>query len=226
MNARAVVADRCVDIGLECRSKREVAADAETHNTNFPWRDFRVYGKPVQTGAAIGIEMRNRSLRGVLLAAGPAGVIEGDHRSRRFDAPINFRRSSNKSVPGQPHASAQQWRSELKNIRVAPYAWILTFGPGRSDESSHRRNRQRNVYVFGGDYHLLVRENSGRDALASQFLNSRDGLLLTLTIYFPFPTEQFCIVVKVFAQQRLFSCFRFLLIFQDIKNCLIDHCQK
>src|SRR6266705_2092202 len=89
--------------------------------------------------AAIGIEMRDRSLCSLLLAAGPSGVIEGDYRSRRLDAPINFRRSSNKSVPGQPHANAQQWRSELKNIRVAPYAWIPTFGPGRSDEGSHRR---------------------------------------------------------------------------------------
>jgi hypothetical protein len=138
-----------------------VPADTETHDTDFPWRDFRMYGKPVQASAAIGIEMRDRSLCGVLLAASPSGVIEGDHRSRWFDAPINFRRSGNKSVPGQPNASAQQWGSELKNIRVAPYARILIFGPGRSDESSHRRNRQRNVYVFGGDYHLLVRENSG-----------------------------------------------------------------
>jgi hypothetical protein len=129
MDARAVVADRGADIGLERRSKREVPADTETYDTDFPWRDFRMYGKPVQASAAIGIEMRDRSLCSVLLAAGPSGVIEGDHRSRQLDAPINFRRSSNKSVPGQPHASAQQWRSELKNIRVAPYAWILTFGP-------------------------------------------------------------------------------------------------
>src|SRR6266576_7009874 len=114
----------------------------------------------------------------------------------------------------------------MKNIRAAPYAWILTFGPGRSDEGSHRRNRQRNVYVFGGDYHLLVRENSGRDALASQLLYLRDGLLLTLPIYFLFPAEQVCIVVKLFAQQPLLRCFRLLVLFQDIRNVLIDDRQK
>jgi len=106
MDARSVVADRCADIGLKRSSKREVSADTETHATDFPWRDFRMYGKPTQTSPAIGIEMRYRSLRGVLLAAGPSGVIERDHRSRQLDAPINFRRSNNKSVPGQPSAEA------------------------------------------------------------------------------------------------------------------------
>src|SRR5882724_5418777 len=48
MDARAVVADRCADIGLERRSKREVPADTETHDTDFPWRDLRIYGKPVK----------------------------------------------------------------------------------------------------------------------------------------------------------------------------------
>jgi len=62
--------------------------------------------KPVQTSAAIGIEMRDRSLRGVLLAAGASGVVKWDHRSGRFDAPINFGGSGNKSIPGQPYASA------------------------------------------------------------------------------------------------------------------------
>src|ERR1700739_1071241 len=110
--------------------------------------------------------------------------------------------------------------------------------------------------IFGADCHLLVRENSGRDALASQLLysgngrfciqttdgyvftqgtavhpddllpNLRDGLLLTLTIYFPFPAEQLCVVVKLFAQQPLLRCFRLLVIFQDIRNGLIDHRQK
>src|SRR5882762_1787242 len=107
MIARSVVADRCADIGLERRSKREWPSYTETHDTDFPCRDFRVCRKPVQARAAIGIEMRNRSLCSILLAAGPPGVIEGDHRSRQLDAPINFRRSNNKSVPGQPHASAQ-----------------------------------------------------------------------------------------------------------------------
>ena len=60
----------------------------------------------IQTSAAIRIEMRDRSLGGVLLAAGASRVIECDHRSRRFDAAINFGRSGNKSIPGQPHASA------------------------------------------------------------------------------------------------------------------------
>src|SRR6266481_5372060 len=72
----------------------------------------------------------------------------------------------------------------------------------------------------------LFPENSGGKARASQLLNSRDGLLLTLTKCFAFPADQFCIIVKLFAKQPLLSCFRFLLILQDIRNGLIDHCQK
>ncbi len=157
MDACAVVTDRCADIGLERSTEGEVAADAETYDADFPSRDLRMFGKPVQTSAAIGIEMRDRSLRGVLLAADASGVIEWDHRSRRFDAAINFRGRGNKSIPGQPYAEAQHWRCELKNVGIAPEAGILTFGLGRSDEGSHRGTRQRNVRVFGSDDHLLVR---------------------------------------------------------------------
>ena len=103
MNACPVVADRCTDIGLECSAEGEVAADAEAHSADFPWRDLGMFGEPVQTSPAIGIKMRNRSLRGVLLAARPSGVIKWDYRSGRFDAAIDFRRSGNKSVPGQTH---------------------------------------------------------------------------------------------------------------------------
>jgi hypothetical protein len=76
MDACTVVTDRCADIGLKRSTEGEVAADAETHDTDFVTRGFRMFGKPVQTSAAIGIEMRDRSLRGVLLAAGASGVIE------------------------------------------------------------------------------------------------------------------------------------------------------
>ena len=65
-----------------------------------------MFGKPVQTSAAIGIEMRDRSLRGVLLVAETSGVIESDHDSRWFDATIDFRGSGNKSIPDQPNTGA------------------------------------------------------------------------------------------------------------------------
>src|SRR6516164_5183769 len=104
MDACPVVADRCADIGLECSAEGEVAADAETHSTDFPWRDLGMFREPVQTSPAIGIKMRNRSLRGVLLAARASRIIKWNHRSGRFDAPINFRRGGDKSVSGQAHA--------------------------------------------------------------------------------------------------------------------------
>src|SRR5215471_558734 len=113
MDTGAVVTDRCADIGLERSTKGEVAADAETHYSDFSFGDLRVFGKPVQTSTAICIEMRNRSLRGILLAADPSSVIEGGHHSRWFEAAINFRGSGNKSIPGQPYAGAQHWRCEL-----------------------------------------------------------------------------------------------------------------
>jgi hypothetical protein len=79
-------------------------ADTESHNSDFPLRHPAMFGEPIQAGSAIGIEMRDRSLRSVLLAASPSGVIEGDNRSRGLDAAINFRRRNNKSIPSQTHA--------------------------------------------------------------------------------------------------------------------------
>jgi hypothetical protein len=43
-----------------------------------------MFGNPVQTSAAIGIEMRDRSLRGDLLVADTSGVIESDHGRTRL----------------------------------------------------------------------------------------------------------------------------------------------
>src|SRR5260221_11357014 len=62
MDACPVVTDRCADIGLECSTEGEVAADAETHRADFPCRDLGRFGEPVQTSAASGIEMRDRTL--------------------------------------------------------------------------------------------------------------------------------------------------------------------
>src|SRR6266404_8085225 len=120
-----------------------------------------MFGEPVQTSATIGIEMRDRSLRGVLLAARASGVVKWDYCSRRFDSAINFWRSDNKSMPGQPYASALKGRSELKNIGIAPDAGISAFWFRCSHEGAHWGTRHRNVCVFGGDDHLLVGGKSG-----------------------------------------------------------------
>jgi hypothetical protein len=157
VDACGVVTDRCADVGLEGSTEGEVAADAETHDADLLRRDFRVFGKPVETRAAIGIEMRDGSHRGVLLAARATGVIKGDHRSGRFDAAINFRGGGNKSVSGKANACAQHGRRELENVGITPDAGVLTFDLGRGDEGSHRGTRERNVRVFGMDDHLVVR---------------------------------------------------------------------
>jgi hypothetical protein len=153
MDACAVVADRGTNVALECGTEGEVAADAETDRTDFPRRDFGMFGEPVLTGATVGIEMRDRSLRGVLLAAGAPGIVKWDHRPGRFNAAINLGGSGNKSIPSQPYASAEQGRSELKNVGKAPDSGILTFGFRRSNKGPHRVTRHRNVRVFGGDDH-------------------------------------------------------------------------
>src|SRR5438445_1651586 len=127
-----------------------------------------MFGEPVQTRAAIGIEMRDRSLRCVLLAARASGVVKWDHCSGWLDAPINFRGSGNKSIPGQPCTSAKHWRSELKNVGKTPDAGISAFGFRACNEGSHRGTRHRNVRVFGGDDHFFVGGKSGEDACASQ----------------------------------------------------------
>jgi len=157
MDAGAVVTDRRADIGLEPSTECEVAADTKSHGADFSVRDLRMFGKPVQTSAAIGIEMRDRSLSRVLLAAHASVVIEWNHCSRRFDTAINFRRSGNESITGQSYAGAQQWRRKLKNVGVAPDAGIFTFGFRCSDEGSHRGAWQRNVRVLGIDDQVLAR---------------------------------------------------------------------
>ena len=108
MQARRVVADRGAYIGLERGTKREVTADTETRGADFSRRDLGMPGEPIQTSPAVGIKMRDRSVQGVLLAARLSGVIEWDHRSGGLNPPINFRCGDNKSVPGQPNASAQR----------------------------------------------------------------------------------------------------------------------
>src|ERR1700739_4315381 len=114
MDAGAVVTHGSPDIGLECGTKGQMAADAETHGADFPWRNERMLGKPVQTSAAVGIEMSDRRRCGVLQAAGASRVIEGDNGAGRFGAAINFRGGNDKPVTRQANASAQQWRRKLK----------------------------------------------------------------------------------------------------------------
>src|ERR1700691_5179684 len=141
MDACAVETDRRADIALERRTEREVAADAETHPPDFSRRDLGMFRKPVKTSTAIGIEMRDRSLCRVLLAANASGVVERDHRSRRFDPAVNFRGGGNKSISGQSYARADHWRRELKDVGIARDARILAFSLRRSDKSPHRETR-------------------------------------------------------------------------------------
>src|SRR5207253_11178501 len=58
------------------------------------------------------------------------------------------------------------------------------------------------------------------------FKYSRDELLLTVTKYFRFTSEQCCKIVKLFAQQPLLRPFRLFVIFQNIRDGLIDNRQK
>src|SRR5215469_18500714 len=78
-----------------------------------------MFGEPVQTSPTIGVKMRNRSFRGVLLAARASGIIKWNHRSGRFDAAIDFRRSGNKSVSGETYARSSHGRRQLKNVGKA-----------------------------------------------------------------------------------------------------------
>ena len=49
-----------------------------------------MFGEPVQTSPTVGVKMRNRSFRGVLLAARASGIIKWNHRSGRFDCGDRF----------------------------------------------------------------------------------------------------------------------------------------
>src|SRR5580692_12993226 len=104
MDARAVVARGGKHIRLERGAKSKVPANAETDDADFSARHFGMARKPIQSGAAVGIEVRDGSLRRILLAARAASVVKRDYRARRLDAPVNLRRRSDESVSGQAHA--------------------------------------------------------------------------------------------------------------------------
>ena len=158
MDAGGVVADGDADVGLKGGAEGEVAADAESDDADFAWCDARMGGEPVEATAAVGVEMRDRSFRGVLLAARAAGVVERDDRAGRLDAAMDFRRGGDKAVSGEAHAKAQQWRRELKDIGVAPDArkFSVGLGPrGHCHKRTHRRSAERNVFVLCGDDHFF-----------------------------------------------------------------------
>src|SRR6185295_18676276 len=138
VDAGAVVAHRDAHVRLKGGAEGEVAADAETHDADFSRRDARMRGEPVEATAAVGVEMRNWSFRSVLLAARATGVVERNDSAGRLDAAIDFRRGGDKAVSGEAYAKAQQRRSELEDVGVAPDARIFSIRFGRGDERAHR----------------------------------------------------------------------------------------
>jgi hypothetical protein len=101
-----------------------VASDAETQCADFSSRDLRMFREPVQTRAAIRIEMRNRGLRGVLLAAGASGVIE-------WGSPF----------PAVPRKGAA-WSTNMERYRLQQ---LLDPVPSDLHADTNQEKRRRNV---------------------------------------------------------------------------------
>src|SRR5260370_32088295 len=71
-------------------------------------------------------------------------------------AVVDLRRSRNKTVSGQPGASAQHRPGELKNIRVADDPRILPVRFRRSHKHPHERRPGGNVHIFRCDQHCRM----------------------------------------------------------------------
>jgi len=154
MNSRPVITHRRPHIRLKRRTKRQMPANAKSHRPNLPRCHLRIFPQPIQPRPAIRIKIRYRSLRRILLPSRSPSIVKRNHRPRRFNPPVNFRRRGHKSIPGQPHASPQHRRRKLKNIRVAPDPRILPLRLRRRHKRPHRSARQRNIHTFCSNNHV------------------------------------------------------------------------
>src|SRR5262245_51502535 len=95
-------------------------------------------GKVIKYTAAIGIELRYRSLRRTRQSARSAFIIKRDRCPSRLDAMIDFGRGNHESVPGKSCGCPNHRPGQLKYVRVKQDSRIATVSFRSSDKCSHR----------------------------------------------------------------------------------------
>jgi len=166
VDAGAVPAGGGANVGLERGAECEMPADAEAHGANFSGSDFGVLREPIESRAAVGVEMGYGSFLSIIQAAGAARVVERDGGAWRLDAAIDLGSNGNKAITGKADAETEHRRGELEDVRVAPDAWELSGHIGSRDKHAHRIAGEGKIDVFGGDDHdgprRLWRRKAGR----------------------------------------------------------------
>src|ERR1700676_3823376 len=108
LDTRAVEADSGPHIGFECAPEKEMAAHAKAHRTKLGMRHAGILDEVIERRAPVLIEVRHRSLCGVLHPARSSAIVKRDHRAGRLDAVIDFGGGGHETVTGQPNASPQR----------------------------------------------------------------------------------------------------------------------
>jgi hypothetical protein len=132
-----------------------MAADAETHRTEFGTSDTRMLREVIERRAPVFVEMGDWCLGGVLQPASSSAVIEGNYNAQWLYAVIDFGRGGDEPVPGQPNARPQHRSRELKNIGITKYSWIRTGRLRRRHEHTHGRPARGDVNVLGRYDHVV-----------------------------------------------------------------------
>ena len=130
-----------------------MAANAESGGAEFSRRHARMLCEIVQCGTAVGIEVGDGRLGGVLHPTRASGVVERDRRARRLGAVIDLRRGDDESVPCESNAGAHHRTGQLKDVGVVRDARITAGSARRRDEHPHRRAACGDVDVLGCDDH-------------------------------------------------------------------------
>src|SRR5262245_30079118 len=110
----------------------------------------------IERGATIGVEVRDRSSRGILKPACTPVVVKRNDQAMRLDAVIDFRRGDHKTVPGEAHTRAYRRTRQLKDVRITDDAGIAALRLRRGNEGSHRTAIYRDVYVIACKYHIFL----------------------------------------------------------------------
>lgn len=107
----------------------------------------------IESGAATGVKISDRSLKGIVEASGTACVVERNGGARRLNAVIDFGSGGDKAITGQPDASTKHGSRQLKNVGVAQDAGKFAIGAGRRHKGAHRRRSDGDICVRSLDDH-------------------------------------------------------------------------
>ena len=134
-------------------TKGQMPADANAHDAQPP--GGMLEGLQIsQRGARVGIVGGNLLGSFVGVATVGAGLIIGQHRSRRLQLMINLRRRDYVSLSGEHGCGPPDGRRDLEDFRIENNAGIFPGGRWPEDVRAHGPAGSRDINKFGVfDYH-------------------------------------------------------------------------